>query len=691
MKQKVQSEVLAPGSAPVPASSPASNHPRVALVLAAWMGTSTLAYEVLWTRVLKYFVDTSIYSFAIILSAFLAGLALGSAVVSRRVDSRRDVLALLGTIALGIGVSSELSIPVVAHTSALAGALDAQVGTSWGAAVVTRFVAFSVALILPTALLGSGFPVLARLGAGAGEGEGEAALFGQAMGRLYGANTAGGVAGSLVGGFVLLPWLGVQKSLLVVSALNVGVGVALIVASRLGRNAKAGVGVGGAAVFGVVVAAIRPDALLAIYSEHYAPPNHELLYLGENVNGTTAVFRDVPRPGAAPRTYLVIDGRGEVSTDYFSMRAFRFLGLLPAFYAAKSERALIVTFGSGIVAGSIAGLPAVKEADCVEICGEAFHAAHFFGAENHDVLANPKIHFVVNDGRNYLLTTPKTYDIISADATHPTSGDSWILYTKEFYDLCAAKLDDGGVMSQWIPMHGVREADFKTLLKTFHAAFPFVAVYYSGGFKAAGHVVLVGSKSPLRIDVHRAERLFADDRVREDLARVNVLGLPDLFNGFFFDESAVNAFVGDAPINTDDKPVVAFSTPEVTLAPSSWLAPIAKYRMSIYPALSGMDPEMAPGVETGLKSSFDGTTYAIQGQVLEAEEYAARMAIDLDHPDARTQAELGRSFTMLTEVVATYENALRVNPHDAQTTYLRTHAIAEMRSLRSMLQGGPRP
>jgi spermidine synthase len=667
----------------IPASVASTKIPRRALALAAWLGAQTLACEILCTRVLTFFVDTSIRSFALMLTVFLCGLSAGSALVSRRLDSTRDPTLLLGRIEVAIGMSSIVAIPILAHLSAVVAWLDAHVGASWRAEAGARFLAFSLALLLPTALMGSAFPVIAKIATGGG------APLGPAVSRVYGANTAGGVVGSLVAGFVLLPWLGVGKSLVLVSLTSAAVGVALLMASPLPRSSKAGEAVGCVALFAAVLGTAGPDGLRAIYTERYPPESHELVYLGENVNGTTAVFRDLKHPGAPARLYLVINGRGEVSTDYFSMRAFRFLGLLPAFYVKEPDRALIVTFGSGIVAGSIAGLPEVKDADCVEICAEAFGAAHFFAAENHDVLANPKISFRVNDGRNYLLTTRKRYDILSADATHPTSGDSWILYTKEFYELCAARLNDGGVMSQWIPMHGVSEGDFKTLLKTFHSAFPFVAVYYAGGFKAAGHVVLLGSKSPLRIDVHHAEALFANDRVRDDLARVNVLSLPDLFNGFIFDQSAVDAFTGNAPLNTDDDPVVAFSTPEAGPAPSSWLSSIAKYRMSVYPELAGMDPEMAAGVERGLAASFEATGYAIQAQVLEAKEYAARGALDLDRPGEGTREGLERSLTLFGEVIADYDRALRTNPQDAHTTYLRTHAAAELRSLQGLLQREP--
>ncbi len=401
---------------------------RLALAVAAWAGASTLAYEVLWSRVLRYFVDTSLHSFAIVLTAFLCGLAVGSALVSRFADSprrrarggeaaappsrsrprwaaaaeapSRDLLLLLGALEVCAGAASVLSLEVIAHTTQVVAALEAHadLGRSWSGQAAARLLAFSAALLLPTALLGGTFPVLTKLAA---DSDSDAAL-GGTVGQVYGANTAGGALGSLVAGFALLPCLGVQKSIVLLGGMNVAVGVSVLLASRLGRSTKVRLAVASAALFAICMAVVRPGALTSVYTQRYAPPGHELLFLSENVSSTTAVFRQgAGAPGGQDRRYLVIDGRGEVSTDYFSMRAFRLLGLLPAFYAPRAASALIVTFGSGIVAGAIASLPDVKEADCVEICADAFQAAHYFAAENHDVLESPKVRFIVGDGRNH--------------------------------------------------------------------------------------------------------------------------------------------------------------------------------------------------------------------------------------------------------------------------------------------------
>jgi hypothetical protein len=160
-----------------------------------------------------------------------------------------------------------------------------------------------------------------------------------------------------------------------------------------------------------------------------------------------------------------------------------------------------------------------------------------------------------------------------------------------------------------------------------------------------------------------------------------------MFNCFMFGEEAVDSFAGDGPLNTDDRPIVAFSASDAASAPNSWLASIARYRRSIYPHLYGMSEEVASGVEQGLRSSFDATGYAIEGQVLEAQEYAWTMALDVDHPDQATRAGLERSRAMLEQVVAKYRAALQTNPEDSQTRYLLFQAVVETRALEDFLNG----
>ena len=654
------------------------NKTALILLVAGLAGFCTMAYEVAWFRVLKYFVDNSIHSFAIMLATFLFGIMAGGFIISRFIDSRKDPFLFLGWMETSIGFLCLLSIPIISRLNALILNLNTVFGTGWTGEIAIRFLVFSLAMFVPTALMGGAFPVFTKMYSG------HSAAFAKSTGEVYGANTVGGVAGSFAGGFVLIPLLGVQNSIVAVSLTSVLVGLICVVAgSGLSRKTRAATAGCMVVLAGIPAVALPNNAFWNVYSNRYPPPENRMLYCKENVNGTTTVFQDIG--GKNGRKYMLIDGIGEVNTDYFSMRAFRFLGVLPAVYSPETRNALVVTFGSGIATGTIAGLPGMEHVDCVEICKEAFNAAQYFSYENHDILHNPMVRLIVNDGRNYVLTTNKRYDIISADATHPTSSDSWILYTKEFYELCRSKLTDRGVMCQWIPLHGILERDYRIILSTFHTAFPYVAVYYSGGYKTIGHTILLGSKSPLKVDFKKAQMLFGDSRIKQDLQQVNVLDVYDLLNGFVLDQEAIDEFRGSVPLNTDDKPCIIFSKFELRDKPFMGLTPIVKYRKNVYSQLYDMDNDSVAQIKQTVDKNFLAMGYTLGGQILEFKEYNVRMAQDFNQSRQVIVRNLMESKTIFEQIISNYQTALQLNEKDYNTKYLLDRASSEFTYLNSFL------
>jgi|WetSurMetagenome_2_1015567.scaffolds.fasta_scaffold00272_14 spermidine synthase len=653
------------------------------LAAAALAGFCTMAYEVAWFRVLKYFVDNSIHSFAIMLTTFLFGITVGGILVPRFADRRKDMFLFLGITETFVGLSSVLSIPLIAGMNRFIDPLNKVFGTGWGGEISIRFIVFSLALLLPTALMGAAFPLIVEIYSKRPDG------FGKTVGEAYSVNTLGGVLGSFCGGFALVPAIGVQNTITLLAALNVVVGLACFaVGSASRKGTKTALAASTVFVFTACVLAVPRNAFLGVYNAKYPPPANRMLYCRENVNGTTVVFQDTRR---AEQKYFLIDGTGEVSTDYFSMRAFRFLGVLPAIYSPEPKNALIVTFGSGIVAGEIANLPGMEHVDCVEICRQAFDASRYFAEENHDVVKNPRVRLIVNDGRNYVFTSRKTYDVISADATHPTSSDSWILYTKEFYGLCRDRLSERGVMCQWIPLHGILERDYKVILATFHTAFPYVAVYYSGGYKTMGHTVLIGSKSPLRIDYGKARALFSDSLVKNDLNRVNVFDLYDLLGGFVLDQEAVDEFKTTVPLNTDDRPCIIFSKFRLDDRPFMGLSPLMAYRKNVFSQLYGMDADSVASIKTAVDGDFEAMGYAMGGQILEFKEYNLRRTQDFNQPRDAIVQNLMESRALFEQAISNYRTALTLYPGDRNTQYLLDRASDELAYLNSFLDAASAP
>jgi MFS family permease len=207
-----------------------SNSTVLILLVAALAGFCTMSYEVVWFRILKFFVDNSIHSFAIMLTTFLFGITAGGFLFSRFIDSRKDPYLFLGFMQFGIGLLCILSVPVISQINSLMPALAKIFGESWNGEIAIRFAAFSCAMLLPTMLMGGAFPVISKIYSGGRQ------LVGKSIGEVYGVNTVGGVVGSFAGGFVLIPLLGVQNSIAAISAVNILAGAACIVAGSKVRR-----------------------------------------------------------------------------------------------------------------------------------------------------------------------------------------------------------------------------------------------------------------------------------------------------------------------------------------------------------------------------------------------------------------------------------------------------------------------
>jgi len=512
---------------------------RVVLIVYALSGVCALAYEVLWTRVLVFFVGNTTYAFTTMLTTFLLGLALGSLILARFLDKGRHHLVVLAGIEVLIGLSALLSIWEFTKLDGLMNASFATLGSDWYAMVGTRYIGSVLVMLVPTILMGMAFPLVNKIYVNS------LARLGHGIGNLYSANTLGAVVGSLTAGFVLVPLLGIAKSIVAIAVVNSILGAVVLFFNPSARHRVkwATAGALGIVLTVVVAMTITPSIVL-----QRLQPGEELLYYQEGSATTVAVvqYEDGKR-------FLMVNGIGEVPTDYNSLLTFHVLGHLPCLLHEDPQNALVVSFGAGITSGAVAE-HSLQRIDAVEISPEVIEANQYFLEENQAVMDDPRLNLIIEDGRNYLLRTTDRYDVIASDATHPRSGDSWILYTREFYELCRRRLDPGGIMAQWLPVHQLAPADYKTILKTFQSVFPEASLWFTGRY-----TVLVGATKELVIDYSLLAHRLQDERIGEDLAR---FGLDDpivFLNTFMVGKDDLAKYTLGYPINSDNHPVIQFA------------------------------------------------------------------------------------------------------------------------------------
>jgi spermidine synthase len=530
---------VAPSPAPIPGASPRSTAIRVATLVFAASGFTALAYEVVWTRVLLVHLHNSTYAFSAMLAMFLLGLAAGNAILMRSYDRVERPLFWLGTVEVGIGVSVVLAALAYIPLRYLGN--PASIG--WAYALTHMFVRAGLVLLPGAFLFGMTFPLVARvvtLGLG---------TVGRDLAGAYAANTLGGVLGSLVGGFVLVPALGLRNTLVALAAVNVCLGAACWLATTEGGRRMR------LAALAVALAALPALAIpRTIFFDALESANFKLVYYTEGITDTSGVWESRTN-GHRIVTYGDMRGTAGTQTDATN----RIQAHVAHLMHPNPKRSLQICFGVGNTLAAAALHPEVEQLDCVELSPHVRQTAPYFWT-NDNVLENPKVRLVIDDGRNFLLRTTKRYDVITLEPPDLYTAGVVNLFTEEFYRLAATALDEDGILCQWIPAAQANEDELRMLVAAFIAVFPETSLWREGRGIGAP-LLLVGSKRPVALDVEALARRMQHEAVRGDLERLTIDTPAKLFELYITGPEPTRRWLAGATPVTDDRTVIDFTTP----------------------------------------------------------------------------------------------------------------------------------
>lgn len=571
----------APGPAVTGDAAPGRSTSFAAALVLGGIGVSgfcALGYEVLWTRILTVAVGASVYGFTVMLVAFLVGIALGSeayGLVAARAGPedvrRRRAIVWFGLVQLVIGLGAfvvTVSIRDVPVNAVRLQALFSGGGaTSFAIRVWSSFALAFVYMVIPAFFMGAAFPLAGEIHAT------HRRSVGPAVGEVLAANTLGAILGASISGFALIYLVGIETSLYLLHALNIGMG--LVVLASLRTSWRLPAVAAGVTLVSVMVLAVKPlhvwdTTYFAIFRsnqpEAFATPamvreaveNTDVLYYAEGVESIVSVVR--VKGGSQA---FITNGRVESSTDLKEQQCVLTLGHLPMLLAARPRHVLVVGLGTGMTLGATTAHPDVERVTLVELEPKVMGVARTFANYNHRVLDDPRLRTVFNDGRNFLMTTRETFDVITADPIHPWFRGAGYLYTTEYFRLAATRLNPGGVMTQWLPIYELTPADLRSIVRTFQQHFRHTLLWLTH-YDAE----LVGSNAPLVIDEAELARRIAVPAVADDLRRVAMGSAADFLSYFVMGTEGMARFSQDAVLNTDDRLYLEFSAPFSIASPA---------------------------------------------------------------------------------------------------------------------------
>lgn len=565
-----------PAVAAAPSSSSFSRAQRAALAVAALSGCASLALEVVWVRWLVLFLPATTYAFSTMLAVVLAGIAAGSVAAARVLRTPRPWLTWLAATEAGTGLAALGAALLLTRTFAAGWRTSATLQGS------------IVAMFPPAFMMGLALPIAIRVFASPAGGDREDPRL---VGHIYAVNLLGSIIGALLGGFVLLPWLGSRQSLVAMSGL-------LLVAALIAWLARGPEAAGApaspsppapqlqpaqSAMTGQQPAAMRApelasavahqsvEAMPASLSRNWLrpaavsvaflllasqmddpfdaalrrryPQGERIFWREEGIQTTVSVHM---RPMGGRLLYL--NGLHQASDGPDVLRVHRMIGLLPLALHSNPRTALVVGLGGGATAGW-ASRHVNTQVDVVELSDSVVRGAAWFAHVNEGIPGNRKVTLRVDDGRNYLMLTDRRYDVITADLIQPEHAGAGNLFSREYFALARRVLAEDGLMLQWI---GHRpETSYKLILRTFMDVFPQTTLW------ADGHL-MVGSKRPLRLDRARFEAKLADPSTREALEELGLASFDQLLKSFVAGPGDLRRFAGAGELLTDDRPLIEY-------------------------------------------------------------------------------------------------------------------------------------
>ena len=552
-------------------------------------GFVALTFEVVWTRTLTLVFGSSTYAFATMLVTFLAGLTIGTAVMTKLQEKIERPVFWAGAILCGVAASGFLTACMFNELPWMflsqAQKLPTDVETGWFLQTMHRFFISSAVMFPPTILSGMMFPLVIRIYAARPD------HIGESVGKLYSLNTLGAILGSFASGFIFIPLFGIfgsgiHTTIKLVILVALGMGLYLIYNDVLNNKTLSekqvkistswvylAIGIG---IFANLILMPQWDKSImttgvAIYhSLSYKNLSKEQffnLFKIENSNEKIKFYKEglttVVSITADPNTNTTLlknngkvdagvptDGVGPSQADMITQVL---LGQLPLLlHKGKPESALVVGLGSGCTTGSVVRAPSIKSVKVCEIEKAVIDGDKYFEPPlNESPLGgngsplnktrNPlaeKIKAIHTDGRNYLLTTKEKFDIIISQPADPWVSGASQLFTQEFWTLGAKHLKKNGLFVEWIQLYSITPEYLGVLINTFKQSFGT----YEGNKKVAdghtllfrpglaGEILLIGSNEPIELDIKQIEEKLKTQFIAESkiAGQIEVKTLDDL-------------------------------------------------------------------------------------------------------------------------------------------------------------------
>jgi hypothetical protein len=333
------------------------------------------------------------------------------------------------------------------------------------------------------------------------------------------------------------------------------------------------------------------------------------------------------------------------------------LGQIPILLSPTPERVLIVGLGGGVTMASATTHERVRAIDVLEISEGVIEGARIhFGPFTHGAFDDPRVRILRNDGRNHLLLSPETYDVIISEPSNPWLAGIASLFTEEYFTLARSRLRPGGVYAQWLQAYGMSPRDFLLVVRTLARVFPSVTIWQA---QFNDFLLIAGDERP-PIPLDSLASRVLEPEVYADLESIGLEHPARILGSCLADDRSLRSWAGPGPINTDGNGLLEFSAPLQRLRheSQSLMASLGRHARGTYDDLVRVDEgradhasvvELAARSRAGVFGIYEATLRTPDPMTL---LLAAERLFRLDYEDWRVHRMVRSAATVLGEYVA---------------------------------------
>lgn len=497
-----------------------------------FMGFTLLTYEILWGRFLTLIIQNTVYVYTISLGVTLVGIALGAFFHSVIETFIKNVLSFLAIILLVISI-------VIIQTLFLP--IDMWVYFIDNEHIGVQILLCSLLMIIPSVLSGITYPLLMR----AVIDENKNTM--KNIGVFTGLNTFGAICGSLFGSFVLLPVMGMEITVYILTILTSI--VAMVILYRNSSPRKYVYSSSMLFFWGVGVVLFSQTRI----PHSFLGKERDIIAVYEGVNADIAV-KSYDEKSKVLEINRLWQGSDRKTHQIVS-------AYVPLLIHNNAQSVAVVGLGTGQTAKRFLMGENIQKVHCIDIERELpiVIKEHFHG----EWIDDSRVAFIHDDGRNYLINTTEKYDIVSIEIGQTFRPGCASFYTQEFYEGIKNSLKPGAVVSQFIPIVFLSQEYYASIIKTFISSFPHALLWYN-----RNEFLLLGSESPISLSSQSVNRFIERSDINKDLGFTYwggseyTLNQQEVFLSSFLAGSKTLQLIGEkyGSILHDDFPELEFFT-----------------------------------------------------------------------------------------------------------------------------------